>query len=807
MKQKVSKAILIFSFIATSYAINAQNKLKGTVLSNNKEPMINSNILLYNAKDSILVKGVITNLNGNFSLENIAIGQYFITASYTGYVDFTRQLEITNSISDLGTIVLTEDASQLNQVTVIGKKPFFEQKIDRMVINVKNSITNAGSNVLEILQKSPGIIVNKQAGSINMSGKDGVQVMLNGKMTYMPANAIIAMLEGMGSNNVEKIELITTPPSRFDAGGNAGYINIVLSKTADEGFNGSYSLTAAAFNGTAPAATFDFNYRKKAINFYGGYSFSRLAQLQYISSNRQIFQETKTTETNINSRRVPSQLNHGLRLGFDYQLTKRTTLGVLASGYNNKWSMEANNTSTTAINSTDNMQIAIKNDETNQWKHGMINFNIQHILKSGAELNLNVDYLRYDNYNPTQYVNSYLFGSQIGTIDNLKSSKKTIIDLLPIQLDFSKKLGEKTSFEMGAKTVFSKFNNNVLVEKLTGNIWNPDQEFTANYHLKEQIAAAYSSVTINASAKNTLKAGLRYEYTMSNLGSEKEANIVDRKYGYFFPTTYFSHKFNENNNINFSFNKRINRPTFNNLAPFLIFTDPNTFISGNAALQPALAKNFGVNYTLKRVNFSINYTHEDFTIGGFQLKIDKENNKQYNTAENLKYTKTLNSTITIPTKISNWWNSQISLNSSWNHAVADYLTPAVSIKLFTYNLSGFQSFTLSKNLSMELSGFYQSKGLYGISVMKAYGMVNFGTQIKFPKSNSNLKFGVNDIFSTMKFNFENNSDVLGYQAAMNLNMQRRIFKVTFSQNFGNNLLKSKRNRGTASDAERQRVSN
>ncbi|MES2796104.1 MAG: outer membrane beta-barrel protein, partial [Bacteroidota bacterium] len=708
---------------------------------------------------------------------------------------------------DLGIIALTNSISDLNQVTVTAKKPFIEQKIDRVVINIKNSITSAGGTVLDVLQKSPGVVVNRQSATINMSGKAGVQVMINGRLSYVPANALISMLEGINSNNVERIELITTPPSKFDAGGNAGYINIVMAPNADEGFNGSYSLTAAGFNGSAPAANADFNYRKKKINLYGGYSFSRRAQMQYVDNNRDVLYESKSIETTIYSIRDPYQLNHGIRIGMDYQLSKNTTLGFLASGYNNKFAMDANNTSVTKINRVENANIAITNDEVNQWKHGMLNLNLQHILKSGADLSLNIDYLKYDNFNPVKYVNSYFESDQLSKVDNLGSSKRTVIDILPIQLDYNKKLNDKTTIEGGAKMVISKFTNDVLVEQLLQNVWTPDTEFTANYKLNENVAAAHSSMSYNMNPKNTLKVGLRYEYTTSNLGSEKQANIVDRKYGYLFPTTYWSHKFNDNHSVNFTYNKRINRPTFNNLAPFLIFSDPNTFISGNSALQPAIANNLGINYSLKTLNFSLNYGHEKFTIGDFQFKVNPETNKQYNTAENLKYTESVNATFSIPTKITNWWNSQININSSWNHAVADYLTPTVSVKIFNYNLSGFQSFTVSKNVSMELSGFYQSKSLFGIAVMKSFGQINLGTQFKMPKSNSDLKLGVDDIFSTMKFNFENISEALGYNAYINLNMQRRLFKITYSKNFGNTILKAKRARATASDAERKRVSN
>ncbi len=797
---KLKLIVILYSLIILQ--TNAQTSIKGKVVSELNESLIGTSALLLDAKDSSLISATFTDVEGNFNFEKLSESQYLLSLTNVGYLnDLLPVVPVDNRVE----YTLKPATNILNQVTVKAKKPFIEQKIDRLVINVKNSITNAGGTVLDILQKSPGVQVNKQAGTLSMIGKDGVQVMINGKISYIPASALINMLEGMSSNNVDRIELITTPPAKYDAGGNAGYINIVLNQKPDEGLNGSYSLTAAGFNGSAPAANFDLNFRKNKLSVYGGYSFSRRAQMQYISNNRSTEFESVKTQTNIYSVRDPFQLNNGLRMGMDYQIAKRTSIGVLISGYRNEWDMKANNISSVLKNGTEVTHINIANNETNLWKHGMLNANIQHEFVNGAQLNFNIDYLKYDNFNPTDYSNVYTDMGQFLREDNLASSKKTLINMLPVSLDFSKKVNDKLSIESGLKTVISRFSNDVLVQNEIAGNWVSDDEFTANYKLKENIAAAYGSANYTLNAKNSLKAGLRYEYTVSNLGSEKQANIVDRKYGYLFPTAYWSHKINDDYSLNFNYNKRINRPAFNDLAPFLIFVDPNTFISGNAALQPALANNLSAGLSLKMINVSLNYSHEKYSIGGFQLKINSETNRQYNTAENLKFTESLFVTVSVPTKISKWWNGQLNFNASANHAVADFVQPAVSVKIMNFSLSGFQGFTISPKVSMELSGFYQSKGLYGIAVMKAFGQLNYGVVYKFPKADANLKFGVDDIFSTMKFNFEQNSKIQGYEAFMNLNMQRRIFKLTYSKNFGNKEVKAKRNRSTASETERQRV--
>src|SRR6185295_13060638 len=156
---------------------------------------------------------------------------------------------------DLQNIQLEEEVVDLQQVNLQSRRPLIEQKIDRLVINVKNSITSAGSTALDVLERSPGVIVNRQANSISMSGKEGVMVMINGKISYMPVTALIDMLAGMNAGNIDRIELITTPPSSLDAQGNAGYINIVLSNNPDFGINGSFSATMGYGEGANPLAS------------------------------------------------------------------------------------------------------------------------------------------------------------------------------------------------------------------------------------------------------------------------------------------------------------------------------------------------------------------------------------------------------------------------------------------------------------------------------------------------------------------------------------------------------------------------
>jgi outer membrane receptor protein involved in Fe transport len=622
----------------------------------------------------------------------------------------------------------------------------------------------------------------------------------------MPASAILQMLSGMNANNIEKIELITTPPSSFDAEGNAGFINVVLKTNPDLGTNGSYSLTMGYGRGTTPAANINFNHRKEKINLYGDYSFSRAQFIQDFFFYRKINYGAKTTENHMEANRHAVQRNHNMRLGLDYQLTRRTSVGALVSSYDNRWSMVSYNNSFYLINSQKDTAINIINDEINRWRHYMINASLQHSFKNNDKVTVDVDYLYYHDNNPIDYVNAYYDGTNNFLFnEQTKSAKLTPISIYVGKIDYSKKLSKKTDFEAGLKTTISRFNNDVSIQKKIQNNWIVDDAYSASYLLKEYITAAYSSVSIASGPKTSVKLGLRYEYTTSNLGSAKQKDIVDRKYGSLFPGFFLSHKFNDFKGINLSYSRRITRPTFNELAPFVIFFDPNTFLSGNAALQPSIANSVKADYTLKRNIFSMAYTHEDDVIARFQPKVDAATNKQTLTSQNLDYRKTVTVTVLVPFTIASWWSMQTNAIGTWQKQNLVYNSSPIQIEQKNFHITNSQNFTLPKDYSLELSGFYQSAGIFAMSIIKSFGALNFGAQKKFNNGNAILRFNVTDIFNTVKLKGHIDLPEHNLVGTSQFQFTPRTFRLTFTQNFGSNTVKSKSNRTTGSEEERKRV--
>lgn len=294
-------SMVIFGLTCIYQLSFAQLTIHGKIFNSKNEPAVNASVLLLYAKDSSLVKAMVCDNTGVYTFNNVKDGNYVITTNFLGYKQAYSAAFIADKLHHnitVANIMLAEETAQLKDVTVTIKKPLLEQKIDRLVINVASSITSAGNTALEVLERSPGVIVDRQNNTIAMNGKDGVVVMINGKRNYMPVNALVQMLNSMSANNIDKIELITTPPASFDAEGNAGYINIVMKQNNNFGTNGSASATLGYGQGWISEATMNINHRKGKINIYGDASYARIKQPLVFDGWSKISNEDVITETN-----------------------------------------------------------------------------------------------------------------------------------------------------------------------------------------------------------------------------------------------------------------------------------------------------------------------------------------------------------------------------------------------------------------------------------------------------------------------------------------------------------------------------
>ncbi len=805
-KESIFFACFLF-FLLLHFTSFSQNNIKGRVIG--QESVISfANTILYKASDSSFVKGNLSDENGAYYFSNIKDGSYYITGSMMGFTNVSSEVfKLGNGIAfNVPDIVLGEQVV-LDEVLVKVEKPLYEQKVDRMVINVESSILSAGSTALEVLERSPGVTINRQNNNISLTGKNGVTIMINGKISYLPEASIVQLLEGMSSDNIQSIELITTPPANLDAEGNAGFINIVMKERSDVGLNGSYSLSAGVGNGTTTNNNINFNYRKNKINVYGNYSFLRRSQGQVFSFSRTyIDQNDDLINLSTVSDRDPVQRNHNARIGVDYSISEKTIIGMIVSGYDNKWTMDAVTDSETLTNDVTSSFTEVLSDERNQLSNIGTNFNLKHNFKEDGFFSFDYDYLYYYNENPTNYTNNnYDADGNFIDQDLIKSNKTTPINISVIAGDYNNQINDKIKIEAGAKGAFSHFENDVVVETFDGQDYIEDPTLTNFSNLDERILAAYTSVDYKISDKLNTKIGLRYEHTDSKLDSDKDGVVVDRSFGELFPSAFFTYIINDSLNMNISYSRRITRPTFNEMAPFVIFFDPNTFFAGNPAIQPAISNAFKIGTNYKSFILSLQYTLENGTIARFQERFDEENERLIFIADNLDEVNTFSLTLGLPFKITDWWKTQntlIFLNTKILNTINE---SQYEQKLNSFNINSTQSFNIADNLTAELNFNYNSPQLFGSLKIESTYFLNIGIQKKFGDKWGTLRFNINDIFDSFEYNGGTNIPEENLNTDNTFDFSNRTFLLTYTRNFGNKKLKSARSRQTGAEEERKRV--
>ena len=828
-KIKIFMKTLFYSILAllslNSLEINAQGKISGQIMDDKSKIVEFASVTLLKAKDSTLVKGALSDGSGSFEFEKIPSGEYLVNISQIGYKKFYTpkfSLDSDNPSVKLMNLILSEDSKQLSEVQVIAKKPFIEQQIDRTVVNVENSIVSAGATALEVLEKAPGVTVDKD-GNISLKGKQNVMVLMDGKPTYMSASDLANLLRNMQSSSLEKIEIMTNPPAKYDAAGNAGVINLKTKKNQNMGLNGSATVGFGyGFYKSLPKenGSLNLNYRQGKLNLFGNFSGNHRKNFQINEINRKFVENGKTLsgfDQVADSDKQNSSISY--KMGADYFLDSKNTIGVLFNGMRGNYTETLDNRAIikNSLGQQDSTSIT-KGNISNDWANYSANVNFKHVIDStGKEWTADADYARYNANNNMMYRTSkYDLSNILRQTRNEDGMTESKIDIYSIKTDLVYPINKTSKFEAGLKSSYVNSNNDMRFEFLVGDLNNRvlDPTRTRDFLYKENINAGYLNYSTTFK-KLSIQLGLRAENTIGQ-GTLKGKELLNRNYTNLFPSVFLREKLNAKHQLGLSYSRRIDRPSYEDLNPFLYFLDPYTFEKGNELLQPQYTDALELSHTfMDGITTTINYSRTNSVM----TEILQQNNalKLTNvTKYNIGYVDNFGIAFSVPVPITKWWFSNTYFNLYNNHYVGEI--PKVTIgadgtestifqsldaRATTYNANTTHQFTLPKKFSLEVSGWYQSGFIEGQLAGKPMGAVSFGIQKKMMKDKATLKLNVNDVFWTQKFR---GSFVFNDVDVQIVNRwESRVARVTFTYRFGNNKIKAARQRQTGLDDEKGRV--
>lgn len=787
------------------------NSIAGEVRTRSDLPVEAATVLLVKAADTALVKATITGKEGLFKFENILPGQYLVKVSHvSGGQGFSKQILVANekSVIQLETVYLTEIARDLGEVQVTAQKPFIELHTDRLVINVESASINAGNNAMEILERSPGITVDQLSGRIDINGKTGTLVMINGRPTYLSAADLAILLRSTPSNQLERIEIITNPPARYDAAGNAGIINLRLKRNEREGFNGSYTLSMAqgVYFKTSAGAT--LNYRRGKLNIYGSYNIQKRNDFTRIDFNRSFFQASPPFLSVQHSFRKFEVIPQNYNFGIDLFVNKNTTIGLLAKGFSTNFKSPQENM-TRFIKANDQRDSAVKTialtkEHSNNYS---LNLNFKKVLDTaGREFQVDIDYSRFSKRNNQHFTSTYFDENNVQQphVFILTGDVPSSVDIKSVKADYIHPLPGKARIEGGVKASSVTTDNFPQFFREINSSLEPDSSQTNHFIYKENIYAAYASFTKEL-VNTSLQVGLRGEYTDANGDQKISKEVFTRKYFQLFPTFFLQQRLSEDHTLSLSYGRRVDRPSYQDLNPYRLFLDQFSLWQGNPMLGPQFTNHIEVNHQYKKTFITkLNYTVSNKIITDIIRQIDSSK-LSIRTKGNLNTFKNLGLTIITSFNHDNWYTGNFTANVFLNQYKGLYFNESFEKSLFAYIFNFTNSLRFSPQISADINGFYQSKNLVGLEETISKYSVSLGIRRVSKDRKTTIQLNVSDIFRGQRGG--GITEIANLDSRSLVRFDSRVIRLSFTHRFGKTTVPSMRDRDTGVEDEKGRVNN
>ena len=781
-------ALLLSALICTLLACAQQGQVKGRLLDENQAPLSIANVrLLRTQEGGTPVQGSLTDSLGYFHLDAPVGGPYVLQFTAIGFATKTTDsftVHTTGFSKDFATITLQKEAKELANIDIATQRPSIVQLADRMVVSVQGTALAAGNTAFNVLAKSPGIFVDPE-GNIQLNGRGGATVMIDGRLTYLSARDLRNLLESTPAENIKSIEIITSPSAKYDAEGTGGIINIVFKKNVMQGINGSvYTTYATNLKQHTGGGGATINHKSGRWNSFLITDINRRASGReatftriFRNGNQSTFFD-QTAEGNWHNWGPPS-----VRLGSDFTISQNHSVGFIGSYFTN--TAHSDFLTETFIGNfpkTPNRFIDADNYNSNTLKNLVTNLHYSGTLDTmGTTLSADFDFARIRNKGDGNFFNTYTrLSDGKDSTDNLYTYTPNGYDIYSGKIDFSYALSKTQKLETGGRISRVEsdndfrfyFNNNGLVL---------DPLRTNHFFYRENIYAGYLNWNSSLGKNTSMMVGLRAEQTVSRGQSFTTGEINDRKYLDWFPSAFFQHKASENYNFTVNYSRRLNRPNYGNLNPFRAYRDPYTWTVGNPYLRPQYTNLFNFTQTFKKLYIVQLFYQHTYDVMIELPMLDNANAVTVYTTGNVDDSYSGGMSLIVPVKLSKKWDTRNTGQLSHSKFNTYQNNEKIINKQLFYYLQSAHTILLPKNFRAEATFLYRGPSVAGLYRQQAMHRID----LAFNKSFANKKFevavNVNDITKGWRFRWAANYG--GNVNEFDQYLRWRTFGVTFRYNF------------------------
>lgn len=801
---------LTILLLTSAICFSQNNSVQGIIIDEKtNNPLSYVNITLMKVSDTTLVKGALSETDGTFEINRIDNGEYFLRVLYTGYDNWLSEpftLSRENQKKEFGNIVISSSANLLSAAVVQAEKPLFEMKHGTITMNVDANPTTTGDNVLELLKKMPGVLVD-QNDNISIEGKSGVTILVDDKSTYLSGEDLVGYLKSMASNIVDRIEVMKKPSARYDAQGSGGIINIITKKEAKFGINGSVYAglgyaknfrTNEGINLTARTGKFTFtaNY-----SYYGQKSSNsnqmETSYLKGMDTIRTTFNELKEETWGSSS----TWQGHNFSFGTDYFINKKNVIGIFYRGNIGRYEGNGEGFRRVYTNNTIDSSYFTNSYGNNRSQNHTVNLNYKHSFDSTGR-DLHVDLIYSNNSRRSMRDNdiSYFTGnfSDVYRWENLQSiSDPSKTNVITLKIDYEHPINEDIKVEAGVKSSYVK-NNNFNENYRDGVLWTAMRN---HFVYQENINAAYVIFSATSNEKLDIQLGLRGEHTFhkGELLTTGESN--SQNYFNLFPNLSISYQFPKKHSLEFSYRHSTYRPGYSTLNPFVDVSDPYNWRTGNPQLRPDYTHSLDLNYS---------WNHQIFLWGGYYYTLDEYTYMTYTDAntgirlekpENIGKTHGASIGASARFTIKKFWTMNYSIGENIGQEQFEYRDQ--HLKKFVYGGWYYfnQTFTFLKNYSVEIGGWgsLPSQETFGKNVSRLY--LNAGIKANFFKNTFTVRLSVNDILNN---NFWKDNYVYpdGSTERGDYRWESRSVWLTLSYRFGKQDIQTRQRRTDSDELNR-----